>query len=268
MFRPFEILTTNLANDTLFIAPLQQGQIPCPEMVWRAYDLSELNRKAIAGEGDIIKISSQIYPQVKDTYQLLPVGATIVDEGGPLVVSRHHFRLSEHATKTIAIPGYDTTAYALLQQLLPAFGQIVVVPYQNIIGMVTRGEVDAGLLIHQREQEQLGLPVIYNLGTIWRNQTSLPLPLGLWVVRKSLYENSESRILVEKMIHALRQAYDYGRQNVGQILAFMTKHAPVKDAMQVEKDLFTWTNNRSRDLDIESLNAINRLSNFTSLKKI
>jgi len=93
----------------------------------------------------------------------------------------------------LAVPGLNTSAYLTLSLLLgaaraePAF-QAVEMLFSEIPGAVARGEVDAGLLIHEAQLTfgELGLREVGNLGELWALTTDLPLPLGLNVVRRDL----------------------------------------------------------------------------------
>ena len=60
--------------------------------------------------------------------------------------------------------------------------------FSEIPGAVVRGEVDAGVLIHEAQLTfaAMGLREVVNLGAWWGTTTDLPLPLGLNVVRRDL----------------------------------------------------------------------------------
>src|SRR5207248_1247882 len=60
--------------------------------------------------------------------------------------------------------------------------------FDEIPRAVISGEVDFGLLIHEAQitYENLGFEKIKDLGVAWMEDTALPIPLGLDVVRKDL----------------------------------------------------------------------------------
>ena len=81
-----------------------------------------------------------------------------------------------------------TTAYLALQLYDPDV-ETVVMPFDQIQDAVTRGDVAAGLLIHEGQltYQDEGLRKIVDLGEWWAERTGgLPLPLGGNVIRRDL----------------------------------------------------------------------------------
>jgi 1,4-dihydroxy-6-naphthoate synthase len=115
----------------------------------------------------------------------MPTGASVGRNYGPVVVRRTGDRNPK--TKRIGIPGKNTTAYLLLRLYMSGF---IPVEYRfdQIPQAVQKGEVDYGLLIHEAQLTfaSMGLEKICDLGVEWTNDTHLPIPLGLDVVRKDL----------------------------------------------------------------------------------
>ena len=89
--------------------------------------------------------------------------------------------------KRVAIPGKLTTAY-LVMQLYEADFEPIFVPFDQILETVTRGEADAGVVIHEGQltYPESGLNKIVDLGEWWHQETNLPLPLGGNLIRRSL----------------------------------------------------------------------------------
>jgi 1,4-dihydroxy-6-naphthoate synthase len=87
----------------------------------------------------------------------------------------------------VAVPGRLTTAYLGLKLYQPDFVEVVV-PFDQIEDAVLRGEVDAGLLIHEGQltYADRGLRLWADLGAWWLEETGLPLPLGGNAVRRNL----------------------------------------------------------------------------------
>ncbi|MFG0315112.1 MAG: MqnA/MqnD/SBP family protein, partial [Phycisphaerales bacterium] len=89
----------------------------------------------------------------------------------------------------VAIPGVNTSAYMTLRL---AAGEIETreMLFSDIPGAVARGEVDAGLLIHEAQLTfgEMRLREIGDMGKWWNNETGKPLPLGLNVLRLDLDE--------------------------------------------------------------------------------
>jgi len=179
-------------------------------------DIETLNRWALESRLDVTAISVHGYPYVADQYAILPHGASMGDDYGPMVVAREP--LSREALKEvkIAIPGTLTSAYLALRLWLGDFAYEVV-PFNEIMERVHEGHFAAGLLIHEGQltHGELGLKTLVDLGKWWKGDTGLPLPLGVNVVRKALGPErlpQLSRILHASIAHGLENrnnALDY-----------------------------------------------------------
>jgi 1,4-dihydroxy-6-naphthoate synthase len=117
-------------------------------------------------------------------------GASMGEGYGPILVSLSEYTLDEAKTKTIAVPGLGTSAYLALRLALGDVS-VVVVPFDEILPSVIRGEFDLGLIIHEGQITWVneGLHLVLDLGVWWNENTGLPLPLGGNVVRRDLGEN-------------------------------------------------------------------------------
>src|SRR5687767_2897816 len=97
-----------------------QVQIPGFRIDHVLEDIESLNRKASKGEIEVTAVSAAMYPALDNTYWILPVGASVGRNYGPVVVCR----ADEPAPrgKKIGIPGKHTTAALLLQLYAGADG--------------------------------------------------------------------------------------------------------------------------------------------------
>jgi 1,4-dihydroxy-6-naphthoate synthase len=151
-------------------------------------DIQSLNVDAINGVYEVSAISFAAYPEVASKYALMPCGASMGDNYGPMVVAKRPLSMQDLETVKLAIPGKLTTAYLAMRLYQPKLN-VVVMPFDKILQAVKAGEVDAGLIIHEGQltYEQQGLTKIVDLGQWWYELTGgLPLPLGGNVVRKDL----------------------------------------------------------------------------------
>lgn len=150
-------------------------------------DIQSLNQDAINGRYEVSAISFAAYPLVKDRYKLMPCGASMGDNYGPMVIAKPGVNAENLKDKTVAIPGKLTTAYLTLNLWQPGL-KVVEVPFDQIIDYVVEGKADAGLIIHEGQlmYQESGLELIVDLGVWWQKETGLPLPLGGNVVRKDL----------------------------------------------------------------------------------
>ncbi|MBV9881295.1 MAG: hypothetical protein JO180_12400 [Gemmatirosa sp.] len=169
-------------------------------------DIETLNQRARRGELEVTAVSIHAYAYVADRYALLPHGASMGDQYGPRLVARTPMTRADVKGLRVAVPGPLTSAYLALRLFEPDF-EPVWTPFDQIEDVVERGEVDAGLLIHEGQLTfaARGLHLVADMGVWWYNETGLPLPLGGNVVRKDL--GSDTIRLVSKH---LRQSIAYG----------------------------------------------------------
>lgn len=183
-------------------------------------DIETLNYWAMDGKLPITAISLHTYAYVADKYDILPSGASIGDQYGPILVAKEPYTLEELKGKTIAIPGKYTTASLVLSLILKNF-KPVIIQFDKIIDAVVSGQVDTGLIIHEGQltYKDYGLHKIIDLGEWWHKESDgLPLPLGLDVVRKDLGDKKMQQIagvLKESIQYALdhrQDALEYAMQ--------------------------------------------------------
>jgi 1,4-dihydroxy-6-naphthoate synthase len=171
-------------------------------------DIESLNRRAETGELEVTAISIHAYPYLRDTYALLSCGSSMGDGYGPMVIAAKPMGLGELPGKTIAVPGERTTAFLALNLCLGA-GTFThrVVMFDEIPEVVARGEVDAGLIIHEAQltYSRLGLHKVIDVAEWWGEQTGLPLPLGGNAIRRDLGADR-----MREVARLLKEAIQYG----------------------------------------------------------
>src|SRR5690606_15378032 len=77
-------------------------------------DIETLNRAAFEGKYEVTAVSFHAFAHLADKYALLPHGASMGDNYGPIVVARADGGPSGVKGSRIAIPGTLTTAYLAL----------------------------------------------------------------------------------------------------------------------------------------------------------
>ena len=187
-------------------------------------DIETLNKWAMKGELEVTAISVHAYAYVADKYRLLPHGASMGEQYGPIVVSREPMKPEELQGKTIAVPGLMTSAFLELQLAIGKVENPLIVPFDEILETVAEGRADAGLVIHEGQltYPSMGLELVIDLGEWWHELTGgLPLPLGANAVRRDLGEDTMrrlSRVLHDSIKYgldhrqaALEHAGAYGR---------------------------------------------------------
>ena len=182
-------------------------------------DIETLNRAAFDGKYEVTAVSFHAFAHLADKYALLPHGASMGDNYGPIVVARPAGATVVKGSK-IAIPGTLTTAYLALRLYEPDF-EYVVVPFDQIEDFVAQGNADAGLLIHEGQltYAENGLRKIVDLGEWWSERTGgLPLPLGGNIIRRDLGPDmihKVSKLLHDSIAYALShrvEAVEYAQQ--------------------------------------------------------
>ncbi len=168
-------------------------------------DIETLNRRALNEELDVTAVSIHAYAYVLDKYALLTSGASMGDNYGPLVIAKRPMTLDQLRQVKIAVPGKMTTAYLTL---LLCIGEVetVVIPFDEIMDAVERGEVEAGLLIHEGQltYKARGFEKVIDLGEWWKTETGLPLPLGGNAIKKSLGTE-----MIAKVSRLLKASIEY-----------------------------------------------------------
>ncbi len=219
-------------------------------------DIETLNQKAMREAFyDVTAISFHAYPYVQDNYALMPCGGSVGEGYGPMIVSRRAYSLDEIRHVRIAIPGRLTTANLVLQMALPGV-ETEIVPFDQIIPQVLAGKYDAGLIIHEGQLTYLrdGLVCVLDMGTWWREQTGLPLPLGGNAIRRSL-----GTAVHRMMNQALRDSVRYALDHREEALAHAMQYARDLDTPSANRFVGMYVNERTLDYGEDGKDAIRRL---------
>jgi 1,4-dihydroxy-6-naphthoate synthase len=173
-------------------------------------DIETLNRRARRGELDVTAISAAAYPQVAHLYRIMSCGASVGRKYGPIVLAREPFSVSDLAGRRIAVPGAQTTAFMLLRLYVPRDFTPVMMDFDRIMEAVASGETDAGVIIHEGQLtwQSSGLHRVIDLGEAWMNDTALPIPLGLDVIRRGLDD-----ALMLRVAKALKESIELARSD-------------------------------------------------------
>lgn len=245
-------------NDTFIFEALVNGRIDTEglEYDWFLADVEELNRRAVAGDVDITKMSYHAYARAADRYLVLDSGSALGRGNGPLVVSKHPLGSGDLDDALIAIPGKYTTANLLFSIFWPKATRKREYLFSDIPGAILSDEVDAGVIIHETRftYSAMGLQLIADTGELWEEMTGLPIPLGGIVVNRSLDE-----ITAGKVNRAVRRSIEYARNSPGESADFIRKHAIETDAEITKEHIELYVNSFSLSLGQEGKAAILRL---------
>ncbi|MEP6911540.1 MAG: MqnA/MqnD/SBP family protein [bacterium] len=218
-------------------------------------DIQTLNEEAFRGTYDVSAISFHAYAYIADKYILLPHGASIGDNYGPVLVSREMNRPEDISRLKIAIPGILTSAFLALRIFTPDF-QYEVVPFDKIIEAVQSGRCDAGLLIHEGQlfYESMGLHKILDLGEWWHEKTGLPLPMGGNAIRRDL-----GPAVIHQVSECLRESIRYSLANREDALEYAMQFARDMDPELADRFVAMWVNDLTLDYTERGRDAVRRI---------
>ncbi|GIP35340.1 1,4-dihydroxy-6-naphthoate synthase [Paenibacillus sp. J2TS4] len=205
-------------NDTFVFHAWVHGLIPgAPKLDVTYADIDVTNHLAVAANGpDVLKISYAALPWVLTDYALLPCGGALGRGCGPLVLTAKPAEgtgraggAAALAGRRVAVPSERSTAYLLFRlwaarNVPGGVGEIVIMPFHEIMPAVRDGKIDAGLVIHEARftYPSYGLNLLADLGAWWEEDTGLPIPLGAIIAKRSLDLASIARWTRESVQHA------------------------------------------------------------------
>ena len=220
-------------------------------------DIESLNRAALEGKYEITALSVHAYAHLHRRYLLLDSGASFGDGYGPTVVvpkGSRITRLEELAGRRIAVPGKWTSAALALSLRLPDHVPVLV-DFKQVGEAARRGEVAAGLVIHEGQltADEEGLAVVEDLGKSWKARTGLPLPLGMNAVRRDLPEPTR-----RALARALKQSVAYGLDHREKALDHAMTYARGLDRKRADTFVGMYVNEWTRDLGPRGREAVER----------
>lgn len=182
-------------------------------------DIESLNKRSFNGELEMTAISAAAYPQVAENYRILACGSSVGRKYGPIVIAMQAMEPGDLKGKRVAIPGVFTTANLLLRMYVSGFDPVVL-PFNAITDAVLKGQVDAGLIIHEGQltYDSMKLVKVLDLGQAWGKDTGLPIVLGVDMVHRSLGDKAAKDIFnifsnsINYAISHEDEALDYAQQ--------------------------------------------------------
>lgn len=251
-------------NDTFALWGALHGQVAAPFSLRAAAiaDIERLNRRAF-GDGpplDVTKLSLPAVAALGGRYAVLPAGAALGFGCGPLVVRRGGAdgpaTLAGLRGRRIAVPGRHTTAALLLGLFGPRDCAPVPMRFDRIAPAVESGGCDAGVIIHEGRftYERHGLLPLADLGELWERSTGLPLPLGVFALRRDLGAGA-----YEAAGALLRASVELARADPQAPRAFVRAHAQELDDAVCDRHIALYVNGFTVDLGEQGRTAIETL---------
>jgi len=254
-------------NDTFIFDAMVHGRIDTEglEFDYSLADVESLNKKALASEVDITKISYHAYAYAAHDYLILDAGSALGHRNGPLLVSKREIDASELNGLKIAIPGKLTTANLLFSIAWPQADNKVEYLFSDIESALLNDEVDAGLIIHETRFTYFkrGLHKIADMGEYWESLTKLPIPLGAIVIKRDIPEE-----IALKVNRIIRRSLEYAYKDSFASYDFVSGNAREMESTIMNNHIKLYVNEYSLDLGISGREAINELFRISAEKKV
>lgn len=247
-------------NDTFMFDALVNGRLPEHDVEFdlQLADIFHLNQLALSGAVDMVKLSYATYAQVQQDYALLDAGSALGFGCGPLLIAKAATDAASLAANNlpVAIPGRNTTANLLLDYYAPAIRNRREMIFHEIMPAVLRGEVAAGLIIHENRftYAGLGLHLVKDLGEYWEEKTGLPIPLGAIAVHRRLGVERIAQ-LEGLMRDSVRAAFGHPELT----MPFVRAHAQEMDEAVMKAHIGLYVNDFSLSLGEKGRAAVAQL---------
>ncbi|MEV5441235.1 1,4-dihydroxy-6-naphthoate synthase [Streptomyces sp. NPDC003090] len=247
-------------NDTFVFHAWAHGLVPgAPELDVTFADIDVTNGMAERGELDVLKVSYAVLPWVLDEYALLPCGGALGRGCGPLVLAREPGL--DLAGRTVAVPSDRSTAYLLFRlwaRTLPGggVGEVVVMPFHEIMPAVRDGKVDAGLVIHEARftYQEYGLHCLADMGEHWEATTGHPIPLGAIIAKRSLGADT-----LRRLADAARASVRMAWASPSASADYVREHAQEMAPEVAQRHIALYVNDFTEDLGPAGYEAVHTL---------
>jgi len=263
--KPLTLAYSPCPNDTYIFAAWANGLLAdAPEVRVALEDVENLNASAARADYELTKVSYGAIPLLMGNYRILRSGGALGRGCGPLLITRPgmSLKLEDFADKLIAIPGERTTAFMLLRLAMGLTPSAIHMRFDTIIEAVSRGTVDAGLIIHESRftYQDEGLVSVIDLGDWWEQQTGMPIPLGAILARADIPVEEAKRVE-----DTIRESLQFARTNEPKIIKYVREHAVEMSEDVMRKHIALYVNEFTYDITDEGIAAVREL--FTRANK-
>ncbi len=211
---------------------------------------SKLNKMILNSEIDIAPISSYAYLENKD--KLTPIANLCIasNDSADSVLLFSKLSIEKLQDVDIALSHASATSNILLEIILKKFykSNNRFHPLASYISLID-SNYTAALLIGDyalREANKAAKNIfVYDLGTLWKTYTGLPMVFGMWVVRNEVIEKYPEEIKI--VSNQLRQAKEIGLTNM-----FNTVIKTAQEKVPISEDFYkSYFNHLSYELTDE-----------------
>jgi len=269
---PLSLAYSPCPNDTFIFAAWTRALLAdAPPVKVVLDDVEALNEAARSGRYELTKVSYGAIPYLLDRYRILRAGGALGRGCGPLLVGRPSADgnvpvlsdLRPHVR--VAIPGALTTAFLLLRLAFQRPIDPVVMRFDRIVDAVAKGEVDAGLIIHESRftYECAGLAKMADLGEWWERETGRPIPLGAILARRDLDAPATREIDA-----TIRASLAFAYRHDAAILPYVREHAFEMHDDVMRAHIGLYVNRYSDDLGEDGIAAVDNLFDFASAARL
>lgn len=245
-------------NDTFIFDALANGAVPTGDLRLEVVleDVQTLNEWALRGKLDVSKVSYGVLPAIAGEYAVLSSGGALGRGVGPLLVARPGLGAFRPEAMSVAIPGRNTTAHLLFSLAYPAATRKRFVVFSAVEDAVLRGEVDAGVIIHEGRftYAAKGLARVQDLGEFWERTTGAPIPLGGIVARRTL--PVAVRRQLDRLVHA---SVEHALARRPAVSPWVRAHAQEMDEAVMRQHIDLYVNEFSLDLGDAGRRAVRTL---------
>lgn len=254
-------------NDTFIFDAMIHGRIDTEGLSFEVImeDVEALNQRAFKQELDITKLSYHAFGYLIDKYALLDAGSALGSGVGPLLICQNKDVINQVNDASIAIPGQYTTAHFLFSLAYPEAHHKKEIVFHDIENAILRGEVDAGVIIHENRftYQERGFIKIMDLGEYWEKSTQMPIPLGGIVVRRDLPLEIQQKI--ERM---MQRSVQFAFENPLASHDFVAKNAQEMDEKVRQQHINLYVNDYTKSLGQNGKSAIEYMFRVALEKKI
>lgn len=242
------------ADDAFMFYGMLSGKVTSPQFKVShvVEDIETLNKRALNHELDVTAVSAHACAYVKD-YTILRSGGSFGKGYGPIVISKKKLTHEQIKKARIAVPGKLTSAFLLLELMIGKF-DYVEMRFSDIPEAVSKGEVDAGLVIHETQitYDQKNLIKLLDAGEWWREITGgLPVPLGVNVMSDKFGID-----VIKKFDEFFRESIVYGMARVGEALDYSMQYSRGQPKDLIEKFVRMYVNDITIDMGLLGEHAI------------
>lgn len=245
-------------NDTFIFDALVNGKIDGEGITFEPVleDVETLNRRALEGKLDVSKLSFPALFRTAPQYGILSSGSALGNGVGPLLIAKTPIGPEGVQGKSIAIPGWNTTANFLLHFAFPEATDREPVLFSQIEDAVLQGRKDLGLIIHENRftYAQRGLYKVADLGQYWEEKTGLPIPLGCIAIRRSIAPGVQ-----QSVNRLIRKSLEFAFLHYPELPSYVEAHAQAMDQAVMRQHIDLYVNSFSLELGAAGKKAIEQL---------